>query len=270
MTRWASLALAVAIALLVALPARAQSLPKLTEPVNDLAHVIDGASAAELDRRIRALQTASGDAVIVATVETIAPFGTIEEYAAKLFEAAGIGGRDKDTGVLILLAVADRRVKIEVGYGLEEYITDGFAGDAIRQNMLPAFRQAQYGQGLLAGATTIIQRIADRRGITLTDVPRNATSRNGGRPTGSGFFIALIIFIIVMNIIRRSGGGPGFRGGRRGSTWSGWHGGVGGFGGGFGGFGGGGFGGGFGGGGGGGFGGFGGGSSGGGGASGRW
>jgi uncharacterized protein len=249
-------------------PGRAQTppLPTLTQPVNDLAHVIDDASARELDRRIRALETATRDAVIVATVQTYAPYGSIEEYAVQLFEHAGIGQHGKDNGVLILVAVSEHRVRIEVGYGLEEYITDGFAGDTIRQAMLPEFRAGQYGPGLVAGATRIIQRIAERRGVTLSDVPAPAPSSNQGAPP-----VALTIFIIVMLIvvsrISRRGGPPGFR--RRGrwpGTWSGWHGGVGGFGGGFGGFGG------FGGGGGsgGGFGGFGGGMSGGGGASGGW
>jgi len=267
-TRPAVLALAATLAFLVPVESSAQSLPALTGPVNDFAKVIDSTSAGELDRRIRALQAASGDVVVVATIDSIAPYATIEEYAVALFKRAGIGASDKDNGVLILLAVADRRVKVEVGYGVEEFITDGFAGETIRQEMLPSFREGRFGPGLLAGATRIVQRIADRRGVTLTNVPRPA----GGpvkRPSGSSLVVALVIFIIVMNIIKRSGGGPRFRGPRR-STWSGWHGGIGGFGGGFGGFGGGGFGGGFGGGGGGGFGGFGGGGSGGGGASGRW
>ena len=264
MRHTAVLTLAAALALAVTSPSRAQSLPTLTAPVNDFARVIDAASATELEKRIRALQAATGDVVVVATVETIAPFGTIEEYAVKLFERAGVGARDKDNGVLIVLATQERRVRVEVGYGLEEFITDGFSGDTIREEMLPAFRQGRYGPGLLTGATRIIQRIADRRGVTLADVPRPARPPVQG-PSGAGLLVALVVLIIVINIIKRGGGGPRFRG-RRGSTWSGWHGGIGGFGGGFGG---GGFGGGFGGGGGG-FGGFGGGGSGGGGASGRW
>ncbi|MEO7192968.1 MAG: TPM domain-containing protein [Vicinamibacterales bacterium] len=264
MIRLRAITLGAVLTLPVAGPALAQSLPALSAPVNDFAHVIDSASAAELDRRIRALQTASGDAIVVATVDTIAPFGTIEEYAVKLFEQAGIGNKQKDSGALIVLAVQERRVKIEVGYGLEEFIPDGFAGETIRQDMLPAFREGQYGPGLLAGATRLIQRVAEKRGVTLSDVPQPPESAVGGRPSGSSVIFTLLLVIFIINAIRRGGGGGrGFRGGR-GSTWSGWHGGVGGFGGGFGGLGG------FGGGGGGGFGGFGGGGSGGGGASGRW
>ena len=248
--------------------------PQLTRPVNDFAGVIDAASAQELDRRIRALQQATGDTVIVAAVPTFQPYADIREYAVKMFEnrGAGLGERGKDNGLLIVVAVEDRRVGIEVGYGLEGAITDGFAGQTIRELMTPAFRNGQYGQGLLAGATRLINRIAEDRGVSLQDVPRQPARREN--PVRISFPTILLILFILWAISR---GGRRRRRRRRwgGGPWSGWNSGVGpfgggtlggGFGGGFGGFGGrGGFGGG-----GGGFGGFGGGRSGGGGASGGW
>jgi uncharacterized protein len=236
--------------------------------------VIDDASERELERRIVALQRATGDVVIVATVPTFQPYADIKEYAVKMFEnhGKGIGERAKDNGLLIVVAVEDRKVGIEVGYGLEPYITDGFAGQTIREAILPAFRQGKYGAGLVAGTTRIINRIAEARNVTLQDVPRTpapAPSNGGSRQRSFpfGLFVILLLLFIMMTRRRRRrrwGRGP----------WSGWNSGVGPFGGGFGGFGSGGsFGGGFGGfsgGGGGGFGGFGGGRSGGGGASGGW
>jgi uncharacterized protein len=245
--------------------AAADALPSLTEPVNDFAHIIDPSSKAEMDREIRALTAASGDVVIVATVPTIEPYGDIREYATKLFEngGRGIGQKGKDNGLLILLAVKERRVWIEVGYGLEEFITDGYAGETTRDVMTPEFRQGRYGPGLLAGTTRIIGRIAQGRNIQITGVeaPRDFAPRATSIPIPW----ILIIFVIII-ILSRMGGGPGAgvrRWGRGG--WSGWSSGVGPFGGGWGG---GGFGGsgGFGGG----FGGFGGGRSGGGGGGGGW
>jgi uncharacterized protein len=255
----------VALALLLTpAAAAAQTFPKLTQPVNDFAGVIDAASKAEMDKRIRALEagTPKHDAVVVVTVDTIAPLQSIEEYAVRLFEQAGIGQKDPDNGLLVLFAKTERQIRIEVGYGLEEFVPDGYAGDTIRQEMLPAFRRGEFGPGLLAGTTRLINRIADKRGVTLTDVPRPTTNnRNKDRFAGFIPFLLIIIFIII-SISRR--GGP--RSGARRGGWGGWGGPfIGGFGAG-GGFGGGGFGGG----GGGGFGGFGGGMSGGGGASGRW
>ena len=247
---------------------RAQDLPTLAAPVNDFASVIEPAIESEIDRQIRALQTASSDVVLVVTVKTFAPYASIEEFAIRLFERAGIGTRKLDNGVLIVLALDERRVRIEVGYGLEEFITDGFSGDVIRRDMLPEFRGGRFGQGLLNGTTTVIHRIAERRGIPLDAVPQPQQSRR--EPDAPPVFMMLIVAALIwMSIVRRFTRPRGGRRGRRG-PWGGWTGGVGGFGGGFGGFGGGGFGGGGFGGGGGGFGGFGGGRSGGGGASGGW
>jgi len=261
------LLLAVALVVAAAAMVRTQSLPTLTKPVNDFAGVIDKDSAAELERRIVALERATKDAVVVATVRTMAPYGSIEEYATKLYERAGIGQKATDNGVLVVLAVAERQVRIEAGYGLEEFITDGFSGETIRQEMLPEFRAGRYGAGLLAGTTRIIRRIAERRGVALSDLPQAPAVRSD--PPEESFpwvFVAIVLIMFAARIIGRLTGlsRPRRRGGR-GGGWSGWSGGVGGFGG--GGFGGGSFGGGSGGGG---FGGFGGGSSGGGGASGRW
>lgn len=262
---------AAALLMVVALvpAAAAQSLPALTKPVNDFAALIDDASSREIDRRIRALESRTRDAVVVVTVETIEPFGSIEDYAVKLFEQAGIGQRDKDNGLLIVVAKNERQVRIEVGYDLEEFVPDGYAGDVIRQQFLPAFRQGDYGAGLLAGTTRIINRIAERRGVTLDDVPAQRVANDQDRGAGLlGLLPVAILILFILIAIARAKQGPRsrYRGPR--SPWGGFGGPFGGLGGGFGGFGS--RGGGFGGFGGGGFGGFGGGMSGGGGASGRW
>jgi uncharacterized protein len=251
--------------------ARAQPpTPALTDTVNDFAHIIDSASRAEMDRRIRALRETTGDTLVVATVPTFQPYGSIEDYAVKMFEngGRGIGDKGKDNGLLLLVAQQDRQVKIEVGYDLESIIPDGYAGQTIREAMVPAFRAGRFGPGLLDATTRLINHIAEKKGVTIPNVP----AARAARPVSSAnkfpwqFLLWIIFIILIARIGRRRrrrywGGGP----------WSNWTGGVGPFGG--GGFGGGGFGG-FGGGGGGfgggGFGGFGGGRSGGGGASGSW
>src|SRR5215467_1058709 len=112
-------ALVAALAFFVsAAHAQTSSLPELTQPVNDFAHVIDGDSARQLDAMSRALQSKTGDVVVVATVPNLEPYGDVNEYAVKLFEnrGRGIGQKGKDNGVLILVAPNDRRVRIEVGY----------------------------------------------------------------------------------------------------------------------------------------------------------
>lgn len=241
-------------------PAARGDVPSLTQPVNDFAGVIDPAHAAAMDRAIRALQQATGDVVVVATVDSFAPFADIREYAVKLFEnhGRGIGETDSHNGLLVLVAVGERKVWIEVGYGLEEFITDGYAGETSREFMAPAFRRGDYGAGLEAGVTRIIGRIAKGRNVTLEGVPAPAAverQRSAGIPT---WLIILVAIVILNALFGRGGPGRGNRRGWSGGGWSGWNSGVGSFGGG----GGGGFGGGFGG--------FGGGGSGGGGGGASW
>ena len=259
----------VCVWVLAVTPAQAQTLPpELTQPVNDFAHVIDSASAKELDSLIRSLQQTTGDVVVVATIDTFAPYGTIDEYAVKMFEnrGRGIGERGRDNGLLILVAIRERRIKFEVGYELEQFITDGFSGQTTREDMAPSFRRGEYGEGILAGTQRAIGRIAQGRNVTLQGV--RPEQRRSAPQAGSGgsWIVALFVLFMIINVIAgRMRGRRRFRGGWGGG--GGWSSGVGPFGGGFGGgLGrGGGFGGGFGG-----FGGFGGGRSGGGGGGGSW
>src|SRR5262249_11983431 len=148
------------------------SLPDLTESVNDFAHIIDPESKRTLDDLSRRLQSATGDVVVIATTPTVEPYADIQEYAVKLFEnhGRGIGDKEKDNGLLIVVAVKERKVRIEVGYGLEEWITDGYAGETIRDYITPEFRNGNYGAGLVAGTSRIVSRIAQGRNVTIPGV----------------------------------------------------------------------------------------------------
>ena len=227
--------------------------------------MIDPQNAAAMDRMIRALMAKTGDVVVVATVQTIAPYGDMREYINKLFEnhGKGIGQKGKNNGLLVLLAVKERRVQIEVGYDLEQWITDGFSGETSRQHMAPEFREGRYGDGLRIGVERVIGRIAQGRNVTLDGV-RAPQERRGDDSDAYAFAAIVAMLILVLAVSRIGRRSQGVRTwGRRG--WSGWSSGVGPFGGGWsggGGFGGGSFGGGFGG--------FGGGSSGGGGGGSSW
>jgi uncharacterized protein len=241
---------------LVAAPALAQSqapraedLPLLTKSVNDFAQVIDRESGEQLDKLIRQLQGATGDVMVVATVRTFQPWPDLKSMAVAMFQnqGRGIGTKGQDNGLLILLAVNDRQVWIEVGYGLEGFITDGFSGETSRETMVPLFRNGAYGQGLLAGTTRLAQRVAEGRGVTLEGVPARAPARQR-RDSGIPLGVWIVLAIILLNIFGRTRRrGMGWRSGRwtsgvgpfgAGSGWSrgGWgSSGGGGFGGGFGG-----------------------------------
>ena len=258
--------LVVITTLLAGTTAGAQEIPLLTQPVNDFANVIDPSSEAATGDLIRSLQQASGDVVVVATIDTYAPYADLREYAVRMFEngGRGIGQRGKDNGLLVVVAVRDRQVWVEVGYDLEEFITDGFAGETSRQFMAPEFRRGAYGAGVLAGVSRLIARIAERRNVTIQGVRPDPTPSAPVTVSGQNVLIALFILFAVINAIAgRTRRGRRFRR-QWGGIPGGWHSGAGSFGGGFGGFGG--RGGGFGGG----FGGFGGGRSGGGGGGAGW
>lgn len=175
--------------------------PKLSQPVTDTAGVIDADSAATLDQRLRALRAATKDVIAIVTVPTIEPAASVEAYAVKLFEQAGIGNRELDNGVLILVAVKEHGIRIEVGYGLEGVIPDGFAGETIRQFMVPEFKAGRYGAGLVAGSTRLIQKISEGRQTDVEGVPQAADTGAIGPViiiglTATAFVIGLVAFLI--------------------------------------------------------------------------
>src|SRR4051812_16135157 len=141
----------------------------------------------------------------------------------------GIGDKGKDNGLLVLVAVNDRKVKIEVGYDLEGIIPDGFAGETIREAITPAFRRGDYGGGLLAGSTRVINRIGQQRGVAIPNVPTATAASPRAR---SRFPWTLLIWVIVILIAASRGNRRRRRRYWGGGPWSNWTGGAGGFGGG--------------------------------------
>lgn len=214
--------------------------------VSDWAEVFTPAQRAELEVRLAEFRRSQGVQLAVVALPSLQG-GEIDDFAVKLFQQWGIGEKGKDNGVLLLAAIGDRQLRIEVGYGLEEVLNDAKCGRIQDEFIIPRFKEGQYALGLIAGAGAIIQAVG--RG----EAPAAAPEASGNPLTVIVFFlIILVVFIGIARLAARSGGGgPGSWGG---GSWSG-----GGRSGGFGG-----------GGGGGGFGGFGGGRSGGGGASRGW
>ncbi len=184
----------------------------------------------------------------------------IEDVSNTLFRQWGVGKKGKDEGIMLLLAVEDHRDRIEVGYGLEPLLPDGFDGSILR-GIQPLLRQGAYGQAMISGAVQIGSAIERAKGVAPGPAERRRT-REAPRSEGLPWPVIVLGIVALLFLFRHGGGGGGGfltgmilgnllgRGGRGGGDWGG-----GGFGGG---------------GGGGGFGGFGGGDSGGGGASGSW
>ncbi len=255
----------MALAAVAALPgpgARAAGWPAPRGYLSDFAGIVDAASADSIEALGTELQGKTGAQLAVVTVADLGE-RDIDGAAVDLFHQWGVGQKGHDDGVLVLLAQRERRVRIEVGYGLEGILPDGRCGFIIRRVMGPDLAADRFGPGLLRGADAIAGVIARDRGVTLAPgrgAPLPEEDEGGG---GGGSVIPMVflffVFLVISIILRvLTGGGRGW-GSRRGFGGP-WWGGFGGYGGGFGGSGGGL--------GGGGFGGFGGGSSGGGGASG--
>jgi len=243
-----------------------QGLPK-TKPtayVNDFAGVLSPAARAQLEALCAEVDQRAHAQIAVVTVKSL-DGKSIEDYSIALATQWGIGPKQSSSGVLILLAVQDRKYRIEVGYGLEPILPDGKVGGIMRE-AVPYLKEGMYDAALLLMTHRVADVIAQDRGVKLTSsttipAPRIARHSQDSGPGPITIILLLFFIFFLIGAVFRRGGGR--RGG--GGWWIGPM--IGGMMGGGGGFGGGGFGGGSGGGG---FGGFGGGSFGGGGASGSW
>lgn len=249
----------VVVALFGSAPAlSAQSFPGFNAPVVDAAGVVPPEVEEQVNAALNDYQTRSGNQVAVAVVRTTGN-RSIEDYGIDLAREWGVGGKGDDNGVLLLIATEDRKLRIEVGRGLEGTLTDLQSGRIIRERLVPLLRKGDFAGAVSQGTLAIRQELGDTEAGPLPEPPQGETGSEGGSPWPL-LFVLPVLGLGLLGGGRRRGRG-GFGGGFGPPVF--WGGGLGG-----GGFGGGGFGGG--GGGGGGFGGGGGGGFGGGGASGGW
>ena len=127
-----------------------------TADVNDFAGILSPAEKAALEQRCRELRQRTGGQLAVVVVRSLQG-GQVDDFTEKLFKQWGVGQADKKNGVMLLVALDDRKARIEVGYGLEPVLPDALAGRILQQQLFPAFKQQQYGPGL----TAAVNRIAE-------------------------------------------------------------------------------------------------------------
>ena len=197
--------------------------------VSDFANVVRPESRAELERYCTQVERATGAELAIVTIDTLGG-DPIEEAANNLYRQWGIGKKGKDEGLLLLLVVQDHRSRMEIGRGLEPYITDATSG-AILREMRPSLKANNFGEALYAAAHTLGGRIAEAKGVTLDDAsyqPRRRRPapteipwpvligglflliwllRAGGRGGGGGFIPGMLLGNLL------GGGGGGYRGG---------------------------------------------------------
>lgn len=218
--------------------------------VVDLAGVIDSNARARLNAMLKDLETKTTAQVVVLTLNSLEG-EPIETFTHQTAVKWGIGRKGKDNGVLITVAVKDRKYRLEVGYGLEATLPDSLVGSIGRQYLVPNFRKGDFATGIVAAVTEVTNKISGKSAkVTSNDAGKIATTKETGRAVQVTLILTLVFIILMTAAIfssrrktsrtNRRGGSGWFWFGGSGSGWSSGGGDSGGFGGGGGDFGGGG------------------------------
>jgi uncharacterized protein len=183
--------------------------------VSDFANVIDPGSKSQLEAYCAAVETSTGAQMALVTIGTLEG-EPIDDVANTIYRAWGVGQKGKNEGALLLLVINDRRNRLEVGYGLEPIVPDGFAGSVLRE-MRPALRQQHYGEALMAAAETIGATIAKAKNVTISAhlPPRIHESPADSIPWPTIVFlgVAVLLFLVRAAGPRGRGGYGGGGGG---------------------------------------------------------
>ncbi len=203
--------LALALAVLIALPAfAAPSFPKLTGRVVDEANILSPQTEASLTDKLATLEETTGRQLVVVTLPSLQGY-EIEDYGYQLGRHWKIGREKEDDGALLVVAPNDRKVRIEVGYGLEPVLTDALSSVILQSQVLPRFRDGDMEGGVVAGADAILQQLSLPEAEAKAKVAQASESREtGGEGWGTAIFVIILIFFFVSRLL------PGRRGRRSG------------------------------------------------------
>ena len=197
--------------------AQALTFPALSGRVVDEGQMLTPATREQLTQSLQAHEKATGEQVVVVTVPDLQGM-PIEDYGYQLGRAWGIGQKDKNNGAMLIVARDDRKLRIEVGYGLEDRLTDAQASVIINQIITPAFKTGDYNQGISDGVGAILQVL----GGTALAEPAYASSQADGSDIMAehpgGVMLLFILFVLVVAAcqfygICNSGGSGGSRSG---------------------------------------------------------
>jgi len=170
-------------------------IPAFDSPVVDTTGTLDAASKRQLEQQALALQQRKGSQLQVLIIPSTAP-ETIEQYAVRAFESFKLGRKGVDDGLLLVVAKDDRKVRIEVGYGLEGAIPDITAGRVIQEYMVPMFRHGDYAGGVTA-ATEQLVKLVDGESL-----PEPVASNRAGPDTGDEWLFVLFAAFVASLIAR--------------------------------------------------------------------
>lgn len=164
--------------------------------VNDFAGILTSTEKIELETTLSDFKKETGNEITIVTVSSLGD-ETVNSYAVKLFQEWGIGKKDKDNGLLILHAPNERQIWIEVGYGLEPYITDAKASSVYRNILSPAFKQGNYAGGYREAIKAII-------GTLRGEAEAIPETSSGGGLNENWFVFGFIIFMWLVSILGRT------------------------------------------------------------------
>ncbi len=183
---------------LVALPARAADppFPALTGRVVDAAKLLDAAAIARIEARLAAHEAASSDQVVVATVPGLGGLA-IEDYANRLHRSWGLGTKARNNGALLLVAPTERKVRIEVGYGLEGALTDALSKTIITTAIAPRFRSGDFAGGIEAGVIAVLDVLKG----DAEQWQRKPEIRSDGDAGMASVAIALFLLLLVVILV---------------------------------------------------------------------
>ena len=216
LVRWVG-ALLVLLSFAVVLPARAQTFPALTGPVVDAANVIPADAEARLTQKLSALKQQSNRELQVVTLPNLQGY-EIADYGYQLGRHWGLGTKEKSDAAMLIVAPAERRLRIEVGYGLEATLTDGLSSLIIGKIITPKFKAGDLPGGVEAGIDAIIKQLqlppeeAAQVAAQAQALAAQAAKQRGGNPLGF-IWIPLIIFFVILPMLRRRRGGRAYGGG---------------------------------------------------------
>jgi uncharacterized protein len=193
----------ICVALVVA--AHALTFPQLTGRVVDEAGIIDQATRAALETKLADFEAKTTGQFVVVTLKSLQ--GTsIEDYGYQLGRHWGIGQKDKNSGVMLIVVPSERRVRIEVGYGLEGQLTDAVSRLIIENAIIPRFRAGDFAGGITRGVDDIILALNDP-----AEWRARAKQQRPDNQPGSIDLVTIVLFLIVLFLIMRrigqSGGG---------------------------------------------------------------
>jgi len=215
-----SAALAFLLILVACAPAfAAPEFPRLTGRVVDQANLLSPAEEAELTAKLEGLESRTTDQLVVVTVPSLGDYA-IEDYGYQLGRHWRIGQAGKNNGVLLIVAPNERKVRIEVGYGLEGVLTDALSSVIIHERILPRFRDDDYPGGIRSGVDAIVEQLTIDRGEAERRAAAAADRSHDDMPVGLLIFL-LIIFLFVVPALLAALGGGRRRGRDGGWVWTG-------------------------------------------------